>query len=195
MSHETVNNPFQAPRAPVRDVFDGEDSTAEPKIFSAKGRIGRLRLLAYTMGGYLVFLVAITIFGGMGAMMSLGLGAGGAGSEAAVPGMLATLVMVVGAVAYLVLTFMWYVQRCHDMDWSGWACLLVFVPLLNLLFIFKGGTAGANRFGPPPTPNPLGVKLLALTLPVIAIIGIVAAVTIPAMMGQPQQAQQLEVKP
>ena len=41
--------------------------------------------------------------------------------------------------------------------------------------------AGHYKYGPQPSPNTTGVKILAFSLPVIAIIGIVAAMIIPTL--------------
>ena len=46
------------------------------------------------------------------------------------------------------------VSRLHDIGWSGWIALLVFVPLVNLLMILAlvviPGQKGPNTFGEPP---------------------------------------------
>lgn len=46
------------------------------------------------------------------------------------------------------------VRRLHDIGWSGWWVLLLFVPFvfaaLFLALLFWPGTKEANRFGPPP---------------------------------------------
>ena len=46
------------------------------------------------------------------------------------------------------------VRRLHDLDKSGWWYLLVLIPIIGALvllyFFVQKGTAGANRFGPPP---------------------------------------------
>jgi Tfp pilus assembly protein PilE len=52
------------------------------------------------------------------------------------------------------------------------------------------GVQGPNRFGNPPPPNTLGAILLALVLPLIAIIGIIAAIAIPAYMDYVERARE-----
>ena len=45
------------------------------------------------------------------------------------------------------------VRRMHDVGWSGWWLLLIWVPFGVLAFyaiMFWPGRLGANRFGPPP---------------------------------------------
>ena len=47
------------------------------------------------------------------------------------------------------------VRRLHDIDWSGWLCLLLFVPLLNcsfvIILIFLSGSKAENKYGKVPT--------------------------------------------
>ena len=45
------------------------------------------------------------------------------------------------------------IRRLHDLNASGWYVLLTFVPfgqLLILWLMFKKGTDGPNKYGPPP---------------------------------------------
>lgn len=56
--------------------------------------------------------------------------------------------------------FLWIIQyfplcirRLHDLNASGWYVLLTFAPfgqLLILWLMFKKGTDGPNKYGPPP---------------------------------------------
>ena len=50
MTDTSANNPFIAPQATVDDLQDGTDSTFKLNLFSADGRIGRVRYLGYSMG-------------------------------------------------------------------------------------------------------------------------------------------------
>ncbi len=46
------------------------------------------------------------------------------------------------------------IKRFHDIGYSGWATLLMFVPILNIgggfLLLFKDGTIGTNKYGNDP---------------------------------------------
>ena len=160
-------NPYSPPVADVADAAPSRFS--QPRVWSWRGRIGRLRFLAYVMGGYLLVLLVAGVAGGLGAL---------AGSDA-----LQTLLLVLGIGVYVVQYAMAAIQRSHDMDWSGWTALGLLVPLLNLVWVFKAGTAGANRFGDPPPPNTTAVKLLAWIPLVLFVLGILAAVALPAYQG------------
>ncbi|RYY76313.1 MAG: DUF805 domain-containing protein [Gammaproteobacteria bacterium] len=171
----TATNPYSPPVASVDTLNGGDVGFSEPKVWSAKGRIGRLRYLAYTMGGYLVFLLVISVTGGLAA---------GFNSSA-----LGTGVLAISGLAYGVLAILAGIQRAHDMDWSGWAVFLVLIPLVNFIWIFKAGTDGANRYGAPPPPNTTGIKLLAFIFPIIVIIGVLAAIALPQYQQYVQRSK------
>ena len=163
-------NPYSAPDA---DLQQGQTELYEPKVFSFSGRIGRLRYLAYYMGMYLLAMAAMIPLG------AIGMVAGATDNPSAIA-MVTTgvlyIVLVVAGVAFAK-------RRFNDLNRSGWWVLTFVVPIVNLLatiyVLFFPGTDGDNDFGPAPTANPLGVKILALSMPVIALIGILAAVLIP----------------
>ena len=163
----TAVNPYAPPGAAVADVYQASSETQPVRMWSGRGRVGRLRYLAHLMGGY--FLVLAVAFG-VGALT------GALGMEKAT-----TAAGVVIGGAYLVFVVLKSVQRSHDMDWSGWTALLALIPLVGLVWIFKAGTEGDNRFGAPAPANTLGVKILALAVPIIGLVGIVAAVLLPLL--------------
>jgi len=57
---------------------------------------------------------------------------------------------------FFVLLFSLFVRRLHDFGESGWKILLLYIPLLNILFFIfmfvplfvEDGNAGANKYGP-----------------------------------------------
>jgi uncharacterized membrane protein YhaH (DUF805 family) len=65
--------------------------------------------------------------------------------------------------AHIIPGFSAAVRRLHDGDKSAWFILLSFIPIVNFYFLYlliAAGTAGTNRFGPPPTgalPPPVAV--------------------------------------
>lgn len=92
-------------------------------------------------------------------------------------------------VAIFVVQILLTIQRCHDFDSSGWLSVLFFVPLVSLIFWFIPGTKGENQYGHPPPPNTAGVIVLALIVPAFAIVGILAAISIPAYQDYTIRAQ------
>jgi hypothetical protein len=89
-------------------------------------------------------------------------------------------VLVAGYGLILLIHGLLSIQRAHDFNASGWLAVIAFVPLLNLLFWFIPGSHGANRFGPRPPPNGVAATVLACILPLLFVVGIVAAVALPA---------------
>ena len=158
-------NPYQAPSAAVADAGD---QTQPVKVFSISGRIGRARYIAYGIGFYI-------LFGGIVAGLATLGSVGGA-------------LTVVAWVALMVIAFMLTIQRCHDFNMSGWLALLMLIPIANLVFLIIPGTDGPNRFGAPTPPNSVGVLIAAWAMPVIMIIGIVAAIALPAYQDYQKRA-------
>lgn len=160
------NNPFNAPQAEVHDDDNVQDSEFTLNLFSPEGRIGRLRYLMYSMGLGIVIMFA-------------------AGLLAAVTTpMLALLTYPV----MIYINIMLAIKRSHDFNTSGWASLLVFVPLANLAFLFIPGTDGANRYGNKTAPNGGGAMAVALVIVALFVIGILAAIAIPAYQQYTQRA-------
>ncbi|PTS83322.1 DUF805 domain-containing protein [Pseudomonas sp. HMWF032] len=163
-----ATTPYATPKAAVAEALP---EFGELKVFTTDGRIGRLRYLAWSM---VLMLACLPLFGIAGGFF--------AASE-----ILGGLLMVVVGIAVAVVGIMFGVQRLHDIGWSGWLLLVTLVPVVGgvfslLMFIIPGSTE-ANRFGPPPPPNSKAVKVLALLWIAMIILGIVAAIALPAYMG------------
>ena len=173
-------NPYSAPDAALET---GQQEIYQPRVLSFSGRIGRLRYAAYGMGTYLIILaVLMPIMGGtmlIGGSMELA-GEGGL-----------SIAMIIGLtifyIAIIVFSVAFGKRRLNDLNRSGWWLLVFIVPLVNLLMtiyiLFFPGSNAANNFGPPPTANSLGVKILGSIFPLIFLLGIVAAIAIPAYQG------------
>lgn len=170
-------NPYQAPGANL-DISDQQEYV-DPKFFSISGRIGRLRFLSYSFGygliGYLIMLIVL-------------FGAGGAGAGSDSPAFIAVMVL---AYAYFIGTgLMLARRRSHDMNKNGWFSLLYLIPFVSLIFLFIPGTKGENRFGKQPRPNKgSGMTIVVVGFLLIAIIGIVAAIAIPAYQDYVNRAK------
>ncbi len=176
-------NPYTSPQSELTNAEYGE-----AKAFSFSGRIGRLRYLAYSMG--LMLLVSI-----VGSLL-IGLTAGFTPQGDAGPGPLAVVMMVVVYGFTIVASVVLAVRRLNDFDASGWLVLLFLVPLVNfilsLVLWFKPGTNGTNRYGLQPPENSGGVTALAMVLPLIMIIGILAAIAIPQYAEYQQRAAAMQ---
>ena len=165
-------NRFAPPGARVEDV--ALDGAVQPiKLWPPNGRIGRLRFLAYSMGLYVVFFAITFLLGLLAGFTKLG----------------PALAGWIGIAVYLFGTAVLLIQRSHDMDMSGWWSIAALIPLVGLYWLFKGGTAGANRWGGPPPPNGWAVRIIGLIFPALFVIGIVAAIALPAYQAYSMRAK------
>ena len=169
----TANNPFAPPTARVDDVHPAGESQPV-KVWSARGRLGRLRYIAWSIVGSLALVPAAAISGALGA---------GTGSST-----LATALAIAGYAVYIVFFALLTIQRCHDMNWTGWASLVAIIPFVGLIFWFVPGTRGANRFGAPPPPNPRGMAWIVAVPVLIFVLGIVAPIALPAYQQYAKRA-------
>lgn len=170
---EAINNPYQTPSG---QLATDDNAFGEISFFSPSARIGRLRYLAH---GFLLMLASYALLAAVGALAFF------------VSGIFWVLV---GAayLAMIVVTVILLIQRLHDLNHAGWWCLLMFVPLVNFIFIlyviFAPGTKGANNYGLRPPPNKTWHWVLGLMMPVIAMLGIVAAIALPAYVQYTERA-------
>ncbi|MEO6281363.1 DUF805 domain-containing protein [Roseateles sp.] len=173
MSEPTLNQ-YAPPRADVADMSPGT-AVGELKLFSAQGRIGRLRYLAYSSAASVVYSLVVSVSA-----------AALAGSPASTFAFFLSLLALLG--------LLWFntfcgIKRCHDLDISGWWSLTLIVPVIVLAWMFMPGSRGENRFGPPPPSNTWGVRVLGVIMPVVFIVGILAAVAIPQYKHYTDQAR------
>jgi uncharacterized membrane protein YhaH (DUF805 family) len=172
-----LHNPYNAPTADLTNA--GDAATYDPVIFSLRGRIGRVRYIAYTC------------------LLSFG---------ALVAANILVVLLRTTSTSYLFLSLAYLpvfalmiamgVRRLHDMGHSGWWSILNLIPVLNLFvwmwLALARGDAGANRYGPPPSANGVGVVIAAsIITPIMAltVLGIVAAVVIPAYKTYMEKAK------
>jgi uncharacterized membrane protein YhaH (DUF805 family) len=179
MAELSRNNPYAPPTARVQDIHDNTQ-TQPIKLWSATGRIGRLRWLAWSVIGSLAIMPVAFVAGLLSAAV---------GSEA-------VLYALLGAayIAYIVFYSLLTIQRCHDLNWSGWVSLIVLIPLVALVFLFMRGTPGSNRFGAPPPPNPRGMAWVVAVPIVLFIVGILAAIALPAYSDYSKRARAAQMK-
>jgi len=166
-------NPYATPNAPVGDIFANE-GTGDINIFTAKGRLGRVRYFYYSMLTGVVGMVTIML---AALLLSISPIVGG-------------IAIAAIYIAMIVWGFFLIIQRCHDLNISGWWSLLVLVPFAVLYFYFAPGTKGANQFGAEPPANSKGVIAGAILLPVamFVLMGILSAIAIPAYSDYAEKA-------
>lgn len=170
-----AQSPYATPQAPVGEALP---EYGELQYFSVQGRIGRVRYLGWSMAMILALIPAFALFAAL----------------TAVSHTLGGLVLIAACIGMAVVSIFFGVQRLHDIGWSGWLWLLNFVPVVGsvmaLLMLLVPGTTGANRYGPPPPPNSRGVVALAWASILVPIVGILAAIAIPAYQGYLTRAQE-----
>ncbi len=147
----------------------GEEGFADTGMFSLNGRIGRVRWIAYMFGTF--FLVSI----GVGLVLAL--------VTMGNPEQLKRLDFV-NSIASLAVFIIVSRRRLQDLGLGPVFLGLAIIPFINLYFffmmMFKRGDKGANEYGLEPSPNTRAVYALAWIIPAIMVIGILAAVAIPA---------------
>jgi uncharacterized membrane protein YhaH (DUF805 family) len=170
-------NPYRAPAAAVADAAEQYQPV---NIYSTAGRIGRARYIAFTLGISILFGIAVA--GIVGVLAATGLG---------LIGGIVTIVLYIGLFVWM---FMLTIQRAHDFNTTGWLSILMLVPLVNFIFWFIPGTDGENRFGAQTPPNSVLVLIGAWLVPVLFVVGIIAAVALPAYQDYVKRAQQFQKK-
>ncbi|MET1077213.1 MAG: DUF805 domain-containing protein [Pseudomonas sp.] len=176
-------SPYTPPQA---DVAEPQAEFGTLKVLGVQGRIGRVRYLAWSMG---MLLACVPVFGIAAASMML--------SDTLGFALIGLTVLFMAMVSICI-----GVQRLHDMGLSGWLWLLNFVPFVGSIFalvmLFAPGSSGANNYGPPPPPNGRGVVALAWAMLLVPLIGILAAIALPAYqdyINRTEAAAQSAVQP
>lgn len=175
---EPSNNPYQTPAG---QLTTAATQWGEVRFFSPSLRIGRLRFLSHwfllVLGFYLVLIA-------------------GAGLAVNVSPIF-WVMFAAGYIAMLVVIFILMIQRLHDLNKNGWLSLLMIVPLVNLFFafylMFAPGTQGSNHYGLQPPPNKTWNWVLGLAGPILgglAMIGIIAAIAIPAYQDYQERVRE-----
>lgn len=111
-------------------------------LFSFEGRVNRMTYFL-TQLGFLVTVVLLVIIDALIGTLDEESGYG--------------LLSVLGWLALVWPGIALAAKRFHDQDMSGWSILLGLIPIVGfvvqLVLLFRGGTAGENRFGEPPEPG------------------------------------------
>ncbi|MDO8696020.1 MAG: DUF805 domain-containing protein [Pseudomonas sp.] len=169
---------------PTANVAEALPEFAELKPFGIEGRIGRLRYLAWS----LVMMAAALVILGIGASVIFALG-----SDTSLLTIIGGLLGTLAFIAMAVVSIQIGVKRLHDIGWSGWLLLVSLIPavgsVFSIIMLVVPGSTGANRFGPPPPPNSRAVKILASLWLLVPVLGILAAIAIPAYQDYVERAR------
>ncbi len=152
---------------PARTASGGSHATptgllaSQASASALTARLGRAYYLGFTTSGAMLTMAS----GGIAGYALIELGA-------ETPGLIAIACGLLATVALLLLLA---IRRCHDIGITGWAAPLALIPPMSLLLMLVPGTAGSNRFGPPPAPPRPSVALPTILLPVLALAGCLVA--------------------
>lgn len=188
-SSAVENNPYQSPDSQQQT---GQGDFQPVKVFAMNQRIGRVRYLAYSFMATLLMFVGLIVFGGILGALSSG------GSPEAMIGVFFIIYAIFGIVS-LFISAVLGVRRLHDLDKTGWLWLLFLVPIVNLgmmiYLLFFPGTEGENQYGKKPEPNTALTWVAGIIAPIafVFIIGILAAIAIPAYQDYVERAQQAQM--
>lgn len=177
----SANNHYRAPGAQVEGASGQQFSNVS--VFGVSGRVGRIRYLAYS---FTVSLLTLIVVGMVSGGLAAALGQAG--------GIIAAVLIAIAYLFLFVYSFMITIQRSHDFNTTGWLSLLLFVPIVSLVFLFIPGTEGDNNYGAPPPPNSVGNYIMAFVMPfvMVAVIGILTAIAIPAYNGYIEQSKKMQ---
>jgi uncharacterized membrane protein YhaH (DUF805 family)/Tfp pilus assembly major pilin PilA len=173
------------------------EQATEIKFFDASTRIGRVRYLAYPWGVVLLLLPAIVLVA-IGFVMHMALIAGLLLFAVEIFALVMTGVFIVRrlhdfdrsgwwSLIYWALQIWSFVLTFHQVltdplgprplgAWLPGLFLIIFL----LVMVLVPGTRGPNRYGPVPPPNSTWVLVGAWMLLVVFVLGILAAIAIPA---------------
>jgi uncharacterized membrane protein YhaH (DUF805 family) len=176
-----ANNPYESPKSnPATTTTE----TCQPKIFSINGRIGRIRYLAYGM----LFTILTLLFIGVAAFLVPSI----ASVFTEISGVTSVLLLIVFYLPLIIVSIILVRRRLNDLDKSGWWQLIMYVPFVGILFalyvLLWPGTKGSNSFGLQPNKNPTALLVLAIGIPVV--LGVLAAISIPAYQQYMHRTQQ-----
>ena len=168
------DNPYVAPDA---DLGDAQiDEYCDVSFFSFSGRLGRIRYLAYSFLGYLISMI----------IMAIAVAAGSGNSD------ISSVIVIIGYIVMLVFMVALGIRRLHDFGAPGWVIVILFVPVVNmvlgLMLLILPGSDGANRYGNKTPPNTVILTIFGCILPIVFIVGIIAAIAIPAYKSYQDRA-------
>lgn len=187
-----ANNPYQAPTADLDETPAFNDSDRS-SVLSASGRFGRLSYVAWYMLLMILSWVAMMLVGGAGFGLAA-LSPGGLESQGAAFPLGISVFLILISLVMLYFSIVFSSRRLHDMNLRGWWLLLMFIPVVNVIFtlviLLARGSAERNRFGPPRA-TPVWEKVvgyLGIAFFAVWLVAMIASVGIPAYNAYIQAA-------
>lgn len=194
----TTANTYQSPTANLEHNGQAHDQvTNNSKWYQLSGRIGRLRYLGYQMLMTVLMYIVITAV----ALIGFGVLTEFTNETTSTGGFYFLMLLIALPLLFLVFYsgIIYPKRRLHDLNLSGWLVLLMFIPLVNTLFplylMFAAGNDRVNQYGNPPRPNRT-IHYVGVIAPIVGIfmLGILAAIAIPAYQDYVQRAQQAQIE-
>ncbi|MCK5726882.1 MAG: DUF805 domain-containing protein [Thiotrichaceae bacterium] len=141
----TDNNPYTAPKSNLSSQNRSKRDNSSP--FQSKGRFSRYSFLAWNfivnMILLLVVTAVITIFVSLKMIRK-----DFQMNDDLILGLFTMLALLV----FFIFNIIFLIRRLHDIDLQGWWALLIFIPIVNIVFglfvLIKKGTEESNRFAP-----------------------------------------------
>lgn len=142
ISGKTVRPPTAPPEYLDRPRYQ-EDSTFLEMFLSINGRLNRFR---YFKRSFLLLIIeTILAFAIVAAFMEP------SGQNISTAGYIAFILMII---VFVPPHYMLMIRRLHDLNKTGWMCLIMLIPLVNTIFsfyvLFAPGTVGYNQYGADP---------------------------------------------
>ncbi len=167
------NNPYATPKAEITPLNTGEIEFNESKWYSISGRIGRLRYFAYPMWIFFISFILGTL---VSIVFALALPALKGSNH------MSFVMPVIILIIYLPLIIfgglIYPIRRLHDLGKTGWLVLIMFIPIVNILFylylLFAKGDQEENEYGNPPRPNKWYHWVIGFGIPIVFIIYVTA---------------------
>jgi len=170
-----VENRYAPPQTRVQDIAPEQEEFGELRLWSIKGRIGRLRFMARMVANMLLVIPISNILFAI-VMPSLQVR-----EDYVVLSLLGIFLLPV-----LYFAFCTTAQRLHDMGYSAWFTLLNFIlpiiPLIFLVLMCAPGKKDCNKYGPLAPPNSVLVRIFG-ALAMIFTCGLMANVLIALLTG------------
>jgi uncharacterized membrane protein YhaH (DUF805 family) len=149
----------------VNNELNKEDTSGQFKILTGQGRIGRVRYIAYSNG----LIVLATFLWGVIGVVGFGVISPLLGGDESKIGLFVGLGSMILFIAFVVIYFLMSIRRIHDFNVSGWASIILGIPIINLSLWFIPGTPTENKYGDPAPSNKRITIVAAILFPAIVI--------------------------